>query len=144
MKHSQFADIAFDNMTDNVIDHLLKNETLCICLETFGSEYESAEGGYYVETSTIEFLDEISVKSLDDVYEALIEFDKVVERYIDGTCSTSTITDFRDCFEFAGDPDDGVLYGPFARFDETEYVGSGFAVMLSPTKPEPKTYDGYE
>ena len=107
--------------------------TIYLHVERYGSAWEPAEGGCFVETS---FVEEETMEELHRFGEALQRFN---ERAADlmSRGFEATGTDYRFGFDA-----DGFFNSPETELDRDGCVGSGLALRLSLNEPKGKTYDG--
>lgn len=111
----------------------------------YSSVYEPAEGGYYVETSTVDecFEHETIEAAMKDFLSWLdyveqqgceVYVKQTEIRIIEGKVSLSETPDeYRTEF--------WTVY-PWARYD-TRGIGEGFSIEISEVKPEDRPYEGY-
>ena len=109
--------------------------TIYLYVEHYGSAWEPAEGGCFVETS---FIEEETMEELHQFGEALQRFNgRAADLMSRGFKVTGT--DYRFGFDA-----DGFFNSPETEFDRDGCVGSGLALRLSLNEPKGKTYDGYQ
>lgn len=89
--------------------------------ESYSSVWEPAEGGYYVEVSTVELLEEN-----EDFREMEMSLALIYEDHrLNG--------------------DDAVQCGPrLVNINRGQYIGSGCSYLVTDEVIEPTTYDGYQ
>ena len=109
--------------------------TIYLYVEHYGSAWEPAEGGCFVETS---FIEEETMEELHRFGEALQRFN---ERAADLMSRGFKVTGTDYSYGFDAD---GFFNSPETEFDRDGCVGSGLALRLSLNEPKGKTYDGYQ
>lgn len=103
-----------------------------VYLRQYDSVYEPAEGGYYVETSYIEYKEWYTNKldALDDYFEQLAQLKnegwKIEEH------GRSVYIDLI-----------GKLQTPWAEIDRNGYIGSGATLGICTEEPQDEPYEGY-
>lgn len=111
----------------------------------YGSVYEPAEGGYYVETSTVdECFEHETIEAA--MKEFLSWLDYVEQQGCEVYLKQTEIRTVEGKVYHYETPDEyhvesWTVY-PWARYD-TKYIGDGFAIEISDVKPEDRPYEGY-
>jgi hypothetical protein len=111
----------------------------------YGFVYEPAEGGYYVETSTVDECFEH--ETIEAAMKDFLEWKEYVEKQ--GCVLYKGITEIRTIKSKVYDDEAPGGYFvetrtayPWVRYD-TKYIGDGFSIEISDVKPEDHFYEGY-
>lgn len=104
-----------------------------VYLRQYGSAYEPAEGGYYVETSYIDFKERYY-----DIYSALESYKNHLAEIQNEGWKIEEI--HGPLIYFNGN---GYLRTPLVYIDRNGGVGDGASLGISTTEPQDEPYEGY-
>lgn len=123
---------------------IMSSNNFYVYCKEFYSVWEPAEGGYYVECSTVTQCEE-HIYLTDAVYSLLeclvdaAEHGHTIDR---GTWKIDWCADIWEDEDGIMRPDISLLL-PWFRLDQNGYIGEGFEVGICMNKPEDKPYLGY-